>query len=322
MPASNIRLTLGHLFYVLFLAATATSLFGLLGLPIACFVGVIWWQVLSGARREAYAQQRVEAMPPMSRRNRRAMPAVECIAALLVVSLVIGLLIPAEDGQDSMQLAERSMKAVARAVREYEEENGVLPSVLYDSVGRPMHSWRALILEQLGEYKLAQAYRLDEPWDGPNNSQLLHYRPWHYRGHYPQQQIGEENTTLHLIGSGDAKIVVEHELQSVLWLQPDSMDYESVPIGSSLPALQQGFWNHGFFTSSHRGRLAVGEHTVFYLHPESGINPWQLATHSDTTAIERTCIGTPHTSIHVGTILRLVCFTLVALYPLKWLPNV
>lgn len=39
------------------------------------------------------------------------------------------------------------------------------------------HSWRVLILPQLGERELFAAYRFDEPWNGPHNSKLSRRMP-------------------------------------------------------------------------------------------------------------------------------------------------
>ena len=36
-----------------------------------------------------------------------------------------------------------------------------------------MHSWRVLILPDLGEHHVYNQYNFDEPWDSPNNSNLL-----------------------------------------------------------------------------------------------------------------------------------------------------
>lgn len=40
------------------------------------------------------------------------------------------------------------------------------------SDGTPWHSWRVYILPELGEQKLYDEYRFEEPWNGPHNTQL------------------------------------------------------------------------------------------------------------------------------------------------------
>lgn len=49
---------------------------------------------------------------------------------------------------------------------------GYPPAYIADCDGRPMHSWRVLILPFLEQQNLYAAYHFDEPWDGPNNRKL------------------------------------------------------------------------------------------------------------------------------------------------------
>lgn len=50
------------------------------------------------------------------------------------------------------------------------------PAYVADGSGRPMHSWRVLILPYLQPYvnepSAYAQYRFDKPWDGPTNSRL------------------------------------------------------------------------------------------------------------------------------------------------------
>lgn len=62
---------------------------------------------------------------------------------------------------------------IAKALRIYEEDHGEFPpAYITDANGRPMHSWRVLILPYIEERTLYEAYNFDEPWDGPNNIKL------------------------------------------------------------------------------------------------------------------------------------------------------
>jgi hypothetical protein len=59
------------------------------------------------------------------------------------------------------------------AVHNYASANGSLPpAYLADSEGRPMHSWRVLLLPYLEQRELYNAYNFNEPWNGPNNAKL------------------------------------------------------------------------------------------------------------------------------------------------------
>jgi hypothetical protein len=62
---------------------------------------------------------------------------------------------------------------VALALHNYHDTYGSFPpAFIPDENGRPMHSWRVLILPFVEEDALFKQYRFDEPWDGPNNRLL------------------------------------------------------------------------------------------------------------------------------------------------------
>lgn len=67
------------------------------------------------------------------------------------------------------------------AMMAYEEKYGRYPPrVIVGPDGKPWHSWRVILTEFI-DPDLYQRYSFDEPWDGPNNSQLLTLMPFIYR---------------------------------------------------------------------------------------------------------------------------------------------
>ena len=59
------------------------------------------------------------------------------------------------------------------AVANYHDTYGRFPAAyVADRDGRPMHSWRVLILPLLEQRTTYDAYDFAEPWDGPNNRRL------------------------------------------------------------------------------------------------------------------------------------------------------
>lgn len=46
------------------------------------------------------------------------------------------------------------------------------PAYIADETGKPIHSWRVLLLPYLDQEELYKKYSFDEPWDGPNNFKL------------------------------------------------------------------------------------------------------------------------------------------------------
>jgi hypothetical protein len=70
------------------------------------------------------------------------------------------------------------LNQVLMALHNYHAEYGCLPpAYIADKDGKPMHSWRVLILPYLDESALYQAYRFDEPWDSAHNLSLADSMP-------------------------------------------------------------------------------------------------------------------------------------------------
>jgi prepilin-type processing-associated H-X9-DG protein len=66
-----------------------------------------------------------------------------------------------------------NLKLIGLAVLNYGEANGRFPvSHLPDANGKPMHSWRTLVLPYMEQDALFRQYNLKENWDGPKNRKL------------------------------------------------------------------------------------------------------------------------------------------------------
>ncbi|MGH8163840.1 MAG: DUF1559 domain-containing protein, partial [Rhodanobacteraceae bacterium] len=92
--------------------------------------------------------------------------------------LLLSLFLPAIQGaRESARRAQctANLQRIGQAMQNYHDAYQCFPpAYVADEKGRPLHSWRALLLPYL-EPNLAAQYRWDEPWDGPNN-ELLHAR--------------------------------------------------------------------------------------------------------------------------------------------------
>jgi hypothetical protein len=116
------------------------------------------------------------------KRRRRATP---YLIALCLIGILVAMLIPAV--QQAREAAHRSsckcnLKQLGLALHNYHEANGCFPpAFIADAQGRPMHSWRVLILPQIDQMALYKKYRFDEPWDGPHNILLLDEIPPIYK---------------------------------------------------------------------------------------------------------------------------------------------
>src|SRR5205807_1197555 len=68
-----------------------------------------------------------------------------------------------------------NLKQFGVAMQNYGSANGdrLPPAVTYANDGKPLLSWRVMLLPYLEQDALYRAFRLDEPWDSPHNIQLL-----------------------------------------------------------------------------------------------------------------------------------------------------
>jgi hypothetical protein len=100
---------------------------------------------------------------------------------LLCLMCLIGLLMPAIESASGSGRRSRCYSNLAQimgALYNYETANGHFPpAFVADENGKPMHSWRVLILPYLEEDSLYKAYNFSEPWDSPTNKKLLGQRP-------------------------------------------------------------------------------------------------------------------------------------------------
>jgi len=94
---------------------------------------------------------------------------------LMCCGVLVALLLPAV--QAAREAARRNacsnhMKQIGIALQNYHDVYKTFPPAYVENEdGEKVHSWRALILPFLDE-KLASQYKLDEPWNGPNNIRL------------------------------------------------------------------------------------------------------------------------------------------------------
>ena len=102
--------------------------------------------------------------------------------AVLVCFCLIALLLPAvESAREAARRAQcnNNLKMIALALHNYHDEHGTFPpAFIPDKDGKPMHSWRVLLLPYLEEKYLYDKYNFQEPWDGPNNSKLMNPVPY------------------------------------------------------------------------------------------------------------------------------------------------
>jgi len=132
------------------------------------------------------------AAPGQVARRRLRTPAfVISFACLLALGAAYGVMQAREAGRRTSCLCH--LMNLSLALRNYESQYGCFPpAYVADSQGRPMHSWRVLLLPYLDRADLYARYSFDEPWDGPNNVKLLDEMPGVYA--CPSRARGERRT--------------------------------------------------------------------------------------------------------------------------------
>ena len=148
------------LFFVVVWSAMAT--FGAWGIAVVACLGIAMLSIQSPARRRGL------------------------ILACGILFFLYHLMAPAVvDSREACRQASCTarLKQIVIALQNYEDDHGSLPpAYIADANGKPMHSWRVLILPYLdGGAAVYQQYRFDEPWNGPNNKKLATNIPQEFR---------------------------------------------------------------------------------------------------------------------------------------------
>ena len=100
-----------------------------------------------------------------------------CLAVIGILGVLVALLLPmrrnAGEAARRMQCA-NNLKQIALALHSYADKYGALPPAhTVDAEGKPLHSWRTLILPFLEQEALYQKIDLSKPWDDPANKEAF-----------------------------------------------------------------------------------------------------------------------------------------------------
>lgn len=169
------------------------------------------------------------------------------IAATASVLLLVAFFWPPVSA--SREAAPRSrcknnLKQILLAMHDYHEKYGTFPpAYIADANGKPMHSWRVLLLPFVELKPLYERYRFDEPWNGPHNRKLHGEIVDVYR--CPKEKPEHETNTSYVVvigprtifpgcrglklsdvkdGTSNVLAVVEYRNSGIHWMEPRDLE--------------------------------------------------------------------------------------------------
>lgn len=107
------------------------------------------------------------------------------VVMLMIIGILVALLLPAI--QQAREAARRTqcrnnLKQIGLALHNYHDVYRTFPpAYVADENGKPMHSWRVLILPFLDQQALYKQYDFSQPWDSPENQSVLDHMPAVFR---------------------------------------------------------------------------------------------------------------------------------------------
>ena len=169
---------------------------------------------------------------------------------------------------------QNNLKQIGLALHQYHDMfGGFPPPATYDADGRPLLSWRVLILPCLDQQRLFDQFHLNEPWDSAHNLPLADEIPKVYR--CPSDELPRTATGyVAAVGEGTyfpphAKVsyadvtdgadltgmVGELLSSKIVWTKPDDLVFDD------------RFTQGGGFSSAHVGgwQMLMGDGTVRFV---------------------------------------------------------
>lgn len=192
---------------------------------------------------------------PSNRKGFRTLGIV-ALAGILVIGVAFAFAV-----KDARIAAQRSsdkghLKQLAVAIHNYHDTYGQLPPpFVADAEGRPMHSWRVLILPFIDQQKLYAEYRFTEPWNSPHNRELESRMPNAYafsgtgmRGNTTTNVLAVTGPETMWPGRGKATfddvkdgqdhsiMFVENDGSGIHWMEPRDLVFEEMDFTLNSPA--------------------------------------------------------------------------------------
>jgi hypothetical protein len=281
------------------------------------------------------------------RRRRLARLCVVLVMLLLVGFLLSGIV---RGGHFNWRrsLCLQNLKQLGIALHNYHEHFETFPpAIVRSSDGRPMHSWRVLLLPCIGQQELYDRYDFTEPWDGPNNRKLLNEMPEIYRCPNGNSVDGDRQCTSYVAvrgprtawpepdaidipgikdGSAQTLFLVEFDIGEIRWTEPSdlTLDEAMSRFAAHNPTRLDGHQDNYFFCWSDSGRnVLMADCTVRYLRHGVDDQSWSDLLIMDDGQSDAFRNVLPQEALtrrrlRIGNCIRIAIFVFLVLLPLPW----
>jgi prepilin-type processing-associated H-X9-DG protein len=217
--------------------------------------------------------------------------AVAGVGGLILVGLLLPMSRRGVPEAARRSVCSNNLRQIAQAMVFYEQQHGALPpACTRDADGKPLHSWRTLILPYLEEQELFESIDLTKPWDDPANAAARERMPSVYG--CPSADLPAGRTTYMVVVSPegcfrpDRSVAVDEvpkpsqtllvaefpTKRAVPWMAPEDADEEMfVTMGpGNLPDHGGGVANIAF-GDTHVQAVFPGETTEFNADVRRGL---------------------------------------------------
>jgi hypothetical protein len=105
------------------------------------------------------------------------------------------------DQVNNLNVSRNNLKKIGLGFHLYLDRMSKFPADVLDKKGKPILSWRVLLLKEIGEGDLFKQFKLDEPWDSKHNLALLDKMPKIYQS--PRVTLMRKSYTVYQVFTGE-----------------------------------------------------------------------------------------------------------------------
>ncbi len=182
----------------------------------------------------------------------RGFTLIEVLVVLAILGVLFAFLSPLHRGVGARHAArhtqcKNNLKQIGLALHNYHDTYGAFPPVYtVDADGKPLHSWRTLLLPYMDQQPLYNRIDFTKPWDDPVNVAALKDHPWPYPYYLCPEVKGQQDHTTYMAvvtpqsclrrgascslkditdGTSNTLLVIEVDAEhAVPWMSPNDVD--------------------------------------------------------------------------------------------------